>query len=81
MPAFFVALQFIPMTIVSLIFHINPIIVAVIAPFILSEQLTKIKIFGVIGSFIGAFLFTLHKNILPGDQDHYYLGILLSFIG
>ena len=78
-PTYYIGLKYTPTSIATLIYNISPIIVAVIAPFILNEVLTKVKIFSVFGSFIGASLFILHKNILPGDADHYYLGILMIF--
>ena len=43
-PAYFVGLQYVPTSIASLIFSISPMIVAVIAPFVLNEILTKIKV-------------------------------------
>ena len=72
-------LKYTPTSIATLIYNISPILVAVIVPFILNEVLTKIKVFSVFGSFVGASLFIIHKNVLPGDVDHYYLGILLIF--
>ena len=78
-PTYFVGLKYVPTSIASLIYSISPMIVAVIAPFVLNEVLTKSKALFVIGSFIGASMFTLHKNVIPQEADYYYLGMLLIF--
>ena len=78
--AFYFGFKFIPASIGILIFYINPVLIAAVAPFILNEVLTKEKVIVVLGSFAGAAILLLHKNILPGDTDHYYLGAILTFV-
>ena len=79
-PAFYVGLQYTPTSIASLIYSISPIIIAVVASLLLNEAITKMKVGMIIGSFIGAALFTLHKNSIPSEADNYLLGmILISF--
>ena len=70
-PLYFIGLQYVPTSIASLIFSISPIIVAVVAPFVLSEMLTKSKVISVVGSFIGWSMFALHKNTNPEEADYY----------
>ena len=79
-PWFYVGLKYIPASIATLIHNVHPIVVAVIAPLFLDESITFIKIFSVIGSFIGTSLFIIHKNVSSGDADNYYFGILLVWI-
>ena len=79
-PAFYYGFKYIPSSIGVLIFYIHPVIVAILASFILSEVLTKQKLLVVFGSFGGAAILLLHKNIVPGDVDHYYFGAMLAFV-
>jgi len=77
MPCFFIGLKYIPVTKATLIFNVSPILISVGSYFILNEQITKLKIFAVVGSFIGVGLFTINKNYSIEDEDHYFLGIAL----
>ena len=79
LPVFYYGFRYIPTSIGILIFYIHPLIVAIIASFVLNEILTKEKLLVALGSFAGAAVLLLHKNVTPGDVDHYYLGAMLAF--
>ena len=76
MPVFFIGVKYIPASIGSLIFNINPIFVAFIAFIFLHEKITKLKIFAVLGSFLGVALFILSKIQDNKKYEYYYFGIL-----
>lgn len=79
-PALFIGLKYIPAIKATLIYNIHPILVAVLAHFILKEQITKLKILAVIGSFIGVIFFTANKNDSVDNNQYYFLGIgLVTF--
>jgi drug/metabolite transporter (DMT)-like permease len=52
-PCFFMSLKYIPGSKASLIANIHPMLVSVLAYFVLKENLSKIKVTAVIGAFIG----------------------------
>ena len=80
MPCLFLGLKFIPASKATLIVNIHPMLVSIAAYFVLNEKLTKVKILGVIGAFIGVALFSHHKNLIPGEKDEYFIGVALASI-
>ena len=80
MPIFFIGVKYIPASIGSLIFNINPIFVAFIAFIFLHEQITRLKLFAVLGSFWGVVLFILGKNQDNKEYEYYYFGLLQLLI-
>ena len=81
MPSFFIGLKYIPTTKATLIFNLSPVFVSIVAYFVLKEQLTKLKIFTVIGSFIGVVIFSYSKTSSSNEEaDNYYIGIALVSI-
>lgn len=77
MPCYFMALKYIPASKGALIFNIHPLFVAVLAYFLLKESITKMKIFTVVGAFIGVAIFAQSKNDPTVASDSYYFGICL----
>mmetsp|Transcript_21414 Transcript_21414/g.18996 ORF Transcript_21414/g.18996 Transcript_21414/m.18996 type:complete len:139 (-) Transcript_21414:418-834(-) len=76
-PTLFVGLKYIPATKATLIYNVHPILVTLLAYFILREQLTKLKVLSVVGAFIGVILFTTNKNEST-EESNYFIGIGLS---
>ena len=77
MPCYFMSLKYIPASKGSLIFNIHPMLVSIVAFFLLGERLTKLKVIAVIGAFAGASIFSYHKNTTVDQEDNYFLGIAL----
>jgi len=78
MPCFFMSVKYIPSSKANLIFNVHPLLVSVVAYYLLKEQITRLKVLAVVGSFLGVLLFSLHKNDSEAMAgDHYYLGIVL----
>jgi len=63
-----------------MIYNVHPLLVSVVAYFILKEKITKLKIIALIGAFSGVLLITLHKNESHGVEDNYLLGIGLASV-
>lgn len=77
MPSFFIGLKYIPSSKATLIMSMNPILVAILAYFLLKEQMTIGKILAVIGAFFGVLLFTYNKNNSQRDTGSYFIGIAM----
>lgn len=80
MLSFFVGLKYIPASKATLITNIHPILVTIMAYFVLNESITVLKILAVVGAFIGVFIFTSHKNDTDDGEGSYSLGITLVTI-
>ena len=80
MPIFFIGLKYIPASIWSLIQNTNPILVAIIAFIFLKEQITKTKIFTILGSFAGVALFVSSKSSGNSEYKDFYFGILWTSV-
>ena len=80
MPSYFAGLKYIPASKATLIVNVHPLIVAVIAFFILKEKLTKSKVLLMIGSFIGVGFLSIHNNDTNESSSWYLLGISLVFM-
>ena len=78
-PWFFIGLKYIPTSKAALITNSSPIFVAVAAYFVLKENITKSKIFGILGAFLGVFIFTYSQNS-QDDGNTYAIGIVLVSI-
>jgi len=79
----FISLKYLPSSKLSLITYIHPLIVAVIAFYLLSEVLTKIHVISFIGSFIGIILLACHntKSTVDTSTDsEYYFGLMMVSI-
>ena len=77
MPTMFYGLKFIPVTKSNLIFNLNPLIIAVVAYFVLKEKITMLNVYALIGASVGVLLFNVHKNETKDVSDLYYVGILM----
>ena len=80
MPIFFIGLKYIPASVGSLIYNINPILVSAFAFLWLSEQFTIMKIFAVIGSFIGVVVFLSGQHTTSRESKKFLFGIIWSSI-
>ena len=80
MPIYFIGLKYIPTSFGAIIVDINPIIIAILSFFLLQEELTKVKIFTVLGSFLGVAIFVLGKDSNSPEYNNYVFGIICSFI-
>ena len=77
---FFIGLKYIPASIGSLIYNTNPIFISIFAFVFLKEEITKAKVFTVMGSFIGVALFLNNSHSSNQEFNGFYFGILCSFI-
>ena len=80
MPIYFIGLKYIPTSFGSIIFNINPIIVAVLAFMFLREKLTKIKILTVLGAFFGVAIIVFGKESKSPEYGDLLFGIICSLI-
>jgi drug/metabolite transporter (DMT)-like permease len=62
-------MKYLPTSISFMIFNLNPIFVALIAPWFLNELFELKRIFYIIGAFIGIFLVAMGRN-QTGDQNN-----------
>lgn len=77
MLCFFIGLKFIPASKATLISNIHPILVTIMAYFMLQEDLTASKILAVIGAFVGVIIFTSHEDESEQVSGSYTLGIMM----
>ena len=80
MPFFFFSLKYMPVSKANLIFNIHPLMVTVIAYFVLKENLTQLRVFALIGAFMGVVILSIHKNDNPDDNESgnmYYIAIFM----
>jgi drug/metabolite transporter (DMT)-like permease len=79
-PLVFLGLKYLPSSKATLIINVHPLLVAIVAFFLLKEKLTKIDIFALMGSFVGILLFASHNNkssIESSTKEEYLFGILM----
>ena len=82
-PCSFISLKYLPSSKLSLITYIHPLIVAVIAFYLLRENLTKIHVISFIGSFIGIILLACHNTkptVDTSTDSEYYFGLMMVSI-
>ena len=80
MPFFFFALKYMPVSKANLIFNIHPLVVAVIAYYVLKEKLTKLRVFALIGAFLGVVILSIHNNDKSSKNETgnmYYIAIFM----
>ena len=75
MPTMFFGLKFVPASKSTLIFNMNPLFIVIAAYLVLSEKITKLSVFALIGAFVGVVVFNIHKNETKNVSDLYYFGI------
>ena len=80
MPVFFIGLKYIPASIGSLIYNISPILVSVIAFIFLREKFTFLKLFAVVGAFIGVVVFIFGQHSTNKEYKKFYFGVICSAV-
>ncbi|CAI2373766.1 unnamed protein product [Moneuplotes crassus] len=77
MPCYFIAIKYIPLSLGTLIFNINPLIVGILSYLILKENITWLKVIALVGAFTGIFILTFHKDEDYQAGQFYMLGLIL----
>ena len=67
--AYFIGLKYIPISKVTIIININPLLMLPIAYLVLGETITKLQIIALIGAFMGIILVSYNKNEGQNGED------------